>query len=107
MIFSLNEYQEKSQKYRLPTANDTYALLGLGGEVGEINSLVAKSIRDGVQRGAEFNEKMAKELGDVLWFVASIAQDLNISLQEIAVKNLEKLQGREDRGTIKGNGDNR
>jgi len=105
--FSLNEYQNKSQAFRLPSANESYALLGLSGEVGELNSLVAKSIRDGLQRNAEFADNMAKELGDILWFVAAIATDMNLSLQQIAVKNLEKLQGRVDRGTIKGNGDNR
>lgn len=94
-------------EYRLPTADQAYALLGLTGEVGELNSLIAKSIRDNVQRNLEFTDKMIKELGDILWFVAAIAYDLNVSLETIAAENLMKLQGRKDRDTITGNGDNR
>lgn len=107
MNYSLNDYQAKAMEFRLPTADQAYALLGLTGEVGELNSLIAKSLRDGMQRNLEFTDKMVKELGDILWFVAAIAYDLNVSLEAIAAENLLKLQGRKDRDTISGNGDNR
>lgn len=107
MNSSLNNYQAMAMEYRLPTADQAYALLGLTGEVGELNALVAKAIRDGAQRNLEFTDNMIKELGDILWFVAAIAHDLNVSLETIAVENLLKLQGRKDRNTISGNGDNR
>jgi NTP pyrophosphatase (non-canonical NTP hydrolase) len=107
MMTSLNDYQKAAMEFRLPTADEAYALLGLTGEVGELNSLLAKSIRDGVQRNLQFQDNVIKELGDILWFVAAIAKDLNVSLETIAVENLMKLQGRADRKTIQGNGDNR
>lgn len=101
----LNEYQDKAMSYRLPTANETYAVMGLVGEVGEFYSILAKEARDGVK--AETAENLMKELGDILWFVAAISHDFGLSLNELAKLNLEKLEGRKNRGTIQGKGDNR
>ncbi|MCC8038413.1 MAG: hypothetical protein LIP02_09850 [Bacteroidales bacterium] len=50
---------------------------------------------------------MALELGDVLWHCASLAHELGFSFDEIAKMNLEKVQSRQRRGVIHGNGDNR
>jgi NTP pyrophosphatase (non-canonical NTP hydrolase) len=100
----MNEYQYKSGGYRMTTADLTYALLGLSGEVGELNGYVAKLIRDG---GRADTVHIAKELGDILWFVSAIAADYGLTLDEVAHKNLDKLSGRKERGTITGSGDNR
>ncbi|MBU4141821.1 hypothetical protein KKE99_03030, partial [Patescibacteria group bacterium] len=51
--------------------------------------------------------EIAKELGDVLWYVSQIASELGLSLEEAASENLKKLFSRKDRGVIKGSGDNR
>jgi NTP pyrophosphatase (non-canonical NTP hydrolase) len=99
-----NLYQEEAMSFRMPSAGEVYALIGLTGEVGELNSYLAKSIRD--EYGPD-PKVIKKELGDVLWFVAAIAADFGISLGSVAEGNIEKLSGRKDRGTLQGSGDDR
>ena len=113
---SLNDYQEKAWSYALPTAkNYVYLYLGLSGEVGELCSADAKWLRDAVDNG-EFNahevwkdkqEKVKKELGDILWFVAGIASYYSWTLEDVAEANLKKLEDRKNRNVIQGSGDNR
>ena len=108
---TLNEYQEKSRKTaKYPDAgkNFIYPTLGLAGEAGEVAEKVKKIIRD--EGGAVSNEKreeIKKELGDVLWYVAQIATELGISLDDVAEANIEKLYSRLERGVLGGSGDNR
>lgn len=103
--FDFDAYQAKAWRYALETSrNKQYLLPGLAGEVGELLSLFAKNTRD----GGELNgDAVQKELGDVLWFVASIAYLHGISLADIAETNLNKLESRKQRGTLKGSGDER
>jgi NTP pyrophosphatase (non-canonical NTP hydrolase) len=101
----LNEYQDKAMSFRLPSAGAQYALLNLAGEVGELHSLVAKSIRDGAKGGHAENVK--KELGDILWCVSAVAQDAGFTLEEVAEGNIDKLTFRKAMGVIQGSGDNR
>lgn len=108
---NFKEYQEKSRKTAIyPRAgnNFIYPTLGLSGEAGEVAEKVKKVIRDndGVAN-EEIKKEIGKELGDVLWYVSQLAFELNLSLDEIAQKNIEKLYSRMDRGALKGNGDNR
>ena len=83
---------------------DQYLIAGLAGEVGELASIFAKHWRgDG-----DLNHDHAKaELGDVLWFVAMLAEQLDTDLSTIAQGNLNKLADRAERGKLKGSGDNR
>lgn len=84
-----------------------YATLGLG-EVGEVQNKVKKILRDhGGEIPEDFKVEIAKELGDVLWYVAAISDELGLDMQAIAQNNIEKLQSRKDRGVLKGSGDNR
>ena len=77
--------------------------MGLCGETGEVAEKVKKQVRDGV-----FNRhEVAKELGDVLWYLANLANDIGYNLDEIADINIEKLTSRKNRDKIKGSGDNR
>lgn len=102
---SFDEYQKKAWDCAMPTAKTTqYLLPGLAGEVGELSSLFAKSQRDG---NILDNVSVSKELGDVLWFVSTIAFYHGLSLADIAETNIEKLESRKKRGVIGGNGDNR
>lgn len=101
----LNEFQSKALAFRLPTAHGPYAMLNLTGEVGELNSLIAKAHRDGPKPDHEKNVK--KELGDILWVLAALCADHGTSLHEIAQGNLDKLSGRTARDTIGGSGDDR
>ncbi len=101
----LNEYQMLAMSFRLPSANQIYAITGLTGEVGEFNSLIAKSVRD--HKGLMDVLVVKKEIGDILWFVAAIAADYGFSLNDIAMSNIEKLNSRKARNTIQGSGDDR
>ena len=56
---------------------------------------------------AETREALKAELGDVLWYLAQVATELDLSLGEIAEANIVKLMDRLERGKIKGDGDNR
>ena len=80
-----------------------YLALGLTSEAGEVAGKVKKLIRDG--KGDR--ESIAYEVGDVLWYCAVLASELGVSLNTIMQKNLEKLHGRKERGTLAGSGDNR
>ena len=102
---SFDEYQEKAWDCAMPTAKTTqYLVPGLAGEVGEVSSLFAKSQRDG---NALDHASIAKELGDVLWFVSTLAFYHGLSLADIAEANIKKLESRKQRGVIGGSGDNR
>lgn len=80
-----------------------YTALGLASEAGEFAGKVKKMIRDKTYD----TEAMIAELGDVLWYVARAAAELDIHLSDIAKENIDKLKSRKDRGKLKGNGDNR
>ena len=86
-----------------------YPALGLCGEAGEVAEKIKKSIRDGIDYGyeEEFKADLTKELGDVLWYVAALASDLDISLDDVAKKNVQKLASRKKRNKIGGSGDDR
>ena len=103
---TLDQYQEQAKAtavYPEDKARE-YLVAGLAGEVGELASLFAKHWRgDG-----DFNrDHVAAELGDVLWFVAMLADDICCNLSDVAANNLDKLADRAERGKLKGNGDNR
>lgn len=111
----LNEYQEKCSKYDLytPTSNITEQafmdkILGLVGESGEVADKVKKIMRDNNGKAKEQDLiEIAKEIGDVLWYVAELSKYIGFSLEDIAVINLNKLESRKDRGKLCGSGDNR
>lgn len=101
---TFREYSLAARSTRLSTASEAYVLMGLVGEVGELYSKLSKSVRD----GTDFPEEdLLQELGDILWFVSSIADDLGSNLTDVASMNIKKLQDRKKRGTLKGSGDNR
>lgn len=83
-------------------------VLGLFGESGEVAEKFKKAIRDRQGKlSTEDKQELIKELGDILWYVNSIAILLDSSLDEVASKNLEKVLSRKQRGVTKGSGDNR
>ena len=102
---SLREYQIKAVGFAIYPATHKvlYPTLGLCGEAGEIAEKVKKQVRDN-----NFNRhEVAKELGDVLWYLANLAIDIGYNLDEIANINIEKLSSRKERNKIQGSGDNR
>ncbi|GAA3599515.1 nucleoside triphosphate pyrophosphohydrolase family protein [Kineosporia mesophila] len=85
-----------------------HLVLGLVGESGEIAEKFKKWVRDLDSDESRIDrDDLAKELGDVLWYVAVLADYLDLSLDDIAVGNLAKLADRQNRGVLGGAGDNR
>ena len=85
-----------------------YPTLGLTGEAGEVANKVKKIIRDGTNKNDEgLVQDLSAEIGDCLWYIAVLADDIGIKLSDIANINLEKLHKRKEKGTIHGSGDNR
>src|SRR5690606_7748433 len=76
-----------------------YPALGLAGEAGEVANKVKKMIRDGAGP-----EGVIAEIGDVLWYIAALASDLDVSLDYLAKMNVAKLQSRQERGVLGGSG---
>jgi NTP pyrophosphatase (non-canonical NTP hydrolase) len=106
----LSEYQALSRRTaQYPReAWLSYPALGLAGEAGEVAEHAKKAIRDdGGEITAERRTALSKELGDVLWYVAQLASELGLELDQIASANLEKLLSRQRRGVLSGSGDER
>ena len=105
-----NEYQKAARLtavYPQETAL-AYTTLGLCSEAGEVADKLKKLIRDGEGNADHaFYESVAKELGDVLWYIANIAHEIGIDMNTIAELNYRKLQDRYNRNTISGSGDER
>lgn len=88
--------------------NWIYPALGLAGETGEICEKIKKCIRDdGGRMTDERRDLLRKELGDVLWYLATLATELGLDLQDVAEANLAKLARRQEAGTLRGDGDHR
>jgi NTP pyrophosphatase (non-canonical NTP hydrolase) len=86
----------------------TYLFLKLNGEAGEAAEKFAKIIRDKGGKGTpEDREEILKEIGDVLWYCAMLADELDASLEDVAQANVAKLKSRQERGVLGGSGDNR
>jgi len=107
----LNAYQLKSKKsaaYPGFGAGYVYPALGLASEAGEVAGKFKKAIRDNNGLVDEARKEDIKgELGDVMWYVAQLATELGLTLDEIAEANIEKLHSRLERGKIQGDGDHR
>lgn len=86
----------------------SYVALKLNGEAGEVAEHIGKAIRDddGIIT-SERREKLKHELGDVLWYVAALAQELGFDLSDIADANIAKLHARKAAGTLQGSGSDR
>lgn len=106
----MNNYQEEIKQFCIYPGAGTgnkdalvYTALEMTGEAGEYAEKIKKYVRDGVLESS----LVAKELGDVLFAVARAATELNMSLEDIASMNLDKLYSRKKRGVLGGNGDER
>lgn len=121
MVFQMNE-EISFDDYQLATAETaiypgaglgnvealSYVALGLTGEAGEIANKVKKILRDsGGNVTSEVAKELSKEIGDVLWYLTRLADEVGYSLSQISQENVDKLRSRKVRGVISGSGDNR
>lgn len=106
----IDQYQQKARLtafYPNISSNLWYPALGLAGETGETVEKIKKVYRDYNGDASELTDAILEELGDVLWYLANIASELGVNLNEVAERNLRKLLNRKMRGTLAGSGDNR
>jgi len=106
-----SDYQTRSRRTaKYPPIGHAviYPTLGLASEAGEVAGKIKKIFRDkGGNISLEDRTALQSELGDVLWYLAQVCTELEISLDEVAGSNLEKLLSRLERGKISGEGDDR
>lgn len=101
-----------------------YPAMGLANEAGEVLGKLKKGLRDGglylaeeddleadmvwpAELSRELRQAVSDELGDVLWYIAALARDCGLDMDEIAQANISKLKSRQERGALKGSGDDR
>ena len=107
---TLNEYQHHALETAIYPENRRiiYPTLGLTGEAGEVADKVNKVIRDDHETFTdEKRREIVKEIGDVLWYCATLAHDLGYALDDVAQMNVDKLRSRMERHILSGSGDNR
>lgn len=87
-------YQEQSKKYDKSNGESWYYALGLAGETGEVVELIKKAHRKFPYTRPLMPLSLRDELGDVLWYIANLARHHGLSLRDIAMLNLQKLEAR-------------
>lgn len=102
------EYQKNTKKTAIYPNNMEggfyYPALGLAGEVGELLNKIKKIARD---KKTPDLEDIKGEIGDVLWYLSQLSNEFGIDLEQVATENIKKLESRQKRGVLSGNGDNR
>ncbi|MFP4508772.1 MAG: nucleoside triphosphate pyrophosphohydrolase family protein [Spirochaetota bacterium] len=108
---NFDQYQSRSRDTWNVISMDhpiVYPTIGLANEAGEVAGKIKKIFRDkGGVISEEDRSALKKELGDVLWYLTQICTELDLTLEEVAEYNVEKLASRLQRGVIKGDGDDR
>jgi NTP pyrophosphatase (non-canonical NTP hydrolase) len=109
---TFDEYQQKALVTAVnnydPLMAKTIWAMGVAGEAGEVVEKWKKIIayKDG-KVSQEDKDELAKELGDVVWYIAVMADSLGLSFDDVMERNIRKLADRQKRNVIKGKGDNR
>lgn len=111
-----DDYQHQALQ-TLMKGNKEHLAFGLLAEAGEIATIFQKQARQdpryyqedlfGMDLTEEARKLLFKELGDVMWYTACLADYFGMPLSAIVAANLEKLQKRKEEGLIQGDGDNR
>jgi NTP pyrophosphatase (non-canonical NTP hydrolase) len=105
----LQDYQQLAKETAVfPKGNEkSYVALGLAEEAGEVAGVVKRLMREDAISEEELRNKLVKEMGDVLWYLAAVGWVFGVTLEEVARTNLAKLDDRAKRGVLKGSGDDR
>jgi NTP pyrophosphatase (non-canonical NTP hydrolase) len=112
---TFDEYQKQAlttahvdQQFKGTLMEQTIWAMGIAGEAGEVIEKWKKIVayKEGIISDDERNE-LGKEMADVVWYIAVLADSLNLSFDEIMKINVAKLADRKKRNVIKGKGDNR
>ena len=109
-VSDLDMYQQVAKQTAIYPREQAiiYPTLGLTGEAGEVANKVKKIIRDdGYKNNESLVQEISAEIGDCLWYISILADDIGIKLSDIANANLIKLANRKKKGTIHGSGDTR
>ena len=109
-VSDLDMYQQVAKQTAIYPREQAiiYPTLGLTGEAGEVANKVKKIIRDdGNKINKGLVQEISAEIGDCLWYISVLADDIGIKLSDIANANLIKLANRKEKGTIHGSGDTR
>lgn len=113
-FMDFNEYQKKAVETAIYPEKGTgsklalaYAALGAGNEAGEVQGKIKKYLRGDAELTKEKRLEILDEVGDTLWYLASVVEELGFDFSVAADRNIEKLLDRKERGVLKGNGDNR
>lgn len=108
---TFKDYQDKAVETAIYGAGNKiiYPALGLANEAGEVLGKIKKVLRDKEGNFDDISTRVtiADEMGDVLWYLAALAKDIDVSLDQIADRNIAKLLDRRARNVIQGSGDNR
>lgn len=106
---TFDDYQKKALTTAIDEGSELeQRVLGLVGESGEIADKIKKWYRDdGGDLSKLDKQSIAAELGDTLWYIATLADFLGYKLSEIADYNVKKLADRQNRNMLGGSGDNR
>lgn len=106
---TLNGYQERALLTAIDSGHELMQrALGIVGEAGEIAEKLKKWHRDqGADESLLDKRAIADEIGDVLWYAATLADYLGYKLDDIGQANIDKLASRKQRGKLSGSGDNR
>lgn len=111
---NLNDYQAKAVETAIYPEKGTgsklalsYVALGAGNEAGEVQGKIKKYLRGDAELTKEKRLEILDEVGDTLWYLASVVEELGFDFSVAAERNIEKLLDRKERGVLKGNGDTR
>ena len=104
MIKTFKEYAKRARKTAVYNPKIFYPIIGIAGEAGEVAEEIKKWMRSGEELpSVETRVKVAKELGDLLWYIWALADDLGLTLETIATANINKLRKRKKENTLTGN----
>lgn len=105
-IDSFDAYQEAARKTAFcpPEHKITYPAVGLAGEAGELANKVKKLLRGDTNRD-ELMDGIKAEMGDILWYLSALADDIGVNLSDVAGDNIAKLASRYERDALRGAGD--